>query len=68
MKDIVKSIADEKIIAIIRDVCPKQIEWVVESLLEGNIKCMELAFSGGDNYDENKICLLYTSYCTCYRR
>ncbi|WP_346903769.1 bifunctional 4-hydroxy-2-oxoglutarate aldolase/2-dehydro-3-deoxy-phosphogluconate aldolase [Faecalicatena contorta] len=55
MKDIVKSIADEKIIAIIRDVCPKQIEWVVESLLEGNIKCMELAFSGGDNYDENKI-------------
>ncbi len=53
--DIVRSILREKIIAIVREVDSRQIERVVESLLKGKIKCIELALSGGECYNEEDV-------------
>ena len=53
--DVKKSILSDKIIAIIRNVRSEQIEQVAEALLKGNIRCLELALSGGANYDEKDV-------------
>ena len=55
---VLRTILDEKIIAIIRNVNSKQIDRVVEALLDGHIRCMEFAFSGGKDYNEDEILYL----------
>ena len=53
--DVKKSILSDKIIAIIRNVRSEQIEQVAEAILKGHIRCLELALSGGANYDEKDV-------------